>query len=117
MSAPSPAQRRVLDTAGIRRIGTDARNRPVVQGLVGIPNQLRTWAVKRDGDPVTPAEPVAIEVAHAIEGPDVMWGAGKARGHNVGCSCGWRAGTFGGEARARQLAQAHLEAQAEAASG
>lgn len=56
---PTSQQRRVLETPGVVRIGTDARNRPVVRAMAGIPAQLRTWAVKRDGDPTDPAEPIS----------------------------------------------------------
>lgn len=110
-TAPTPAQRRVLSTAGIRRVGTDARNRPIVEGKVGIPNQLRTWAVKRDGDPTDPAEPVTLEVEHALdepESPRTIYG--RDTGWAIGCSCGWRAGTMGDKARILERAEAHLQA-------
>jgi hypothetical protein len=45
------AVRRVLDTEGVTHVGWDENNRPVVEKMVGIPQQLRRWAVKRDGDP------------------------------------------------------------------
>lgn len=54
----TPQQRTVLETPGVQRIGTDARNRPVVRGAVGIPAQERTWSVLRSGDPTDVAEPV-----------------------------------------------------------
>jgi hypothetical protein len=62
----TPAQRRVLAIEGVTRIGTDARNRPVIQavGQVSAGGVRRTWAVKRDGDPTDPAEP--IEPAPAV---------------------------------------------------
>lgn len=55
---PSTQQRRVLDTEGVRLVGFDARQRPVVEALTGIPQSLRRWAVKRDGDPADVVEPV-----------------------------------------------------------
>lgn len=42
----------------LKFIGIDARKRPVVSALVGVPATRRTWAIKRDGDPTDPAEPV-----------------------------------------------------------
>ena len=47
----SAQQRRVIDTDGITLIGFDDRSRPVVEGAIGIPKQVRRWAIKRDGDP------------------------------------------------------------------
>jgi len=47
----SPSQRRVLNTPGVNHIGWDERGRPVVTAMTCVPNQRRTWAVLRDGDP------------------------------------------------------------------
>ena len=47
----STQQRRVLAVEGIKHLGWDEKNRPVVEALSGIPRTLRRWAVKRDGDP------------------------------------------------------------------
>jgi hypothetical protein len=54
----SVQQRRVLSTEGVKFIGEDAKGRPVVEMMVGIPNTLRRWAVKRDGDPTDITEPI-----------------------------------------------------------
>lgn len=55
MTAPhpktTPAQRRVITTEGVHLIGWDEKSRPVVEGMFGIPNQLRRWAILRNGDP------------------------------------------------------------------
>lgn len=56
----SAQQRRVLATEGLTYLGTDARERPVVEGLVGIPQQARTWAVLRSGDPADVVQPVSL---------------------------------------------------------
>jgi hypothetical protein len=55
---PSPAQRRVLNIDGVRLEGWDAKNRPVVSAMLGIPNQLRRWAILRSGEPTNVTEPV-----------------------------------------------------------
>jgi hypothetical protein len=58
----TPQQRRVVDTPGVRYLGRDEKGRPVVEGLSGIPQQMRRWALARSGDPldirgtVTPPE-------------------------------------------------------------
>ncbi len=52
----SAQQRRVVEQSTL--VGFDARDRPVVEKLVGIPGQLRRWAVLRSGDPADITEPV-----------------------------------------------------------
>lgn len=70
----SAQQRRVLETKGVTLLGHDEAGRPVVEAMTGIPQQLRRWAVKRDGDPieikgnVTPDE-LAIMKRIAHENP------------------------------------------------
>lgn len=54
----TPQQRLVLDNPQVTLVGTDARGRPVVEAMVGIPNSLHRWSVKRDGDPTDVSEPV-----------------------------------------------------------
>lgn len=59
----SAQQRRVLSTPGVNYLGRDEKNRPVVSAMTGIPQQYRTWAVLKNGDPtdvtgqVTPPSP------------------------------------------------------------
>ena len=48
----------VLNTPGVRLVGIDAKNRPVVEKMAGIPHQLRRWAILRNGDPADVTEPV-----------------------------------------------------------
>lgn len=63
LPALSAPQCRVLATDGPpwpTYLGTDAKGRPVVEALVGIPNTLRTWAVLRNGDPTDVTQPVAL---------------------------------------------------------
>lgn len=63
LSALSAQQCRVLGSDGplyLTYLGTDAKGRPVVEALVGIPNALRTWAVLRNGDPTDVTQPVAL---------------------------------------------------------
>lgn len=64
----SPQQRLVLATDGLTYLGTDAKTRPVVEGLAGIPNTLRTWAVLRNGDPTDVTQPV--QLAHRLPKPE-----------------------------------------------
>ncbi len=47
----SAQQRRVLNTKGVTLLGVDEKGRPVVEAQLGIPNQLRRWALLRSGDP------------------------------------------------------------------
>lgn len=54
----SPAQQRVIDHDRVTLVGHDAKDRPVVRALVGIPNQMRQWAVLRSGDPTDVTLPV-----------------------------------------------------------
>jgi pantothenate kinase-related protein Tda10 len=54
----SKAQSRVVSMDGVTLEGWDAKNRPVVSAMLGIPNQLRRWAIKRDGDPTDVTDPV-----------------------------------------------------------
>lgn len=51
MAALSAAQRRVLMTDGVEMLGWDEKGRPVVRAESGIPKQMRTWAILRNGDP------------------------------------------------------------------
>lgn len=51
MPALSAAQRRILMNREVEFLGWDENNRPVVQGEFGIPRQMRTWALLRNGDP------------------------------------------------------------------
>ena len=44
-------QRRVIFTPRISFLGWDENNRPVVEGMVGIPQQFQRWALTRKGDP------------------------------------------------------------------
>lgn len=51
MSNLSAQQRRVINMPGVALLGQDEKGRPVVQQMSGIPQQLRTWAILRSGDP------------------------------------------------------------------
>jgi hypothetical protein len=61
MPVPHPLsaqQRRVIDNPNVHLVGFDARRRPVVRALSGIPQQWRRWALLRNGDPADITEPV-----------------------------------------------------------
>lgn len=51
-------QTRVFHTPGVQHVGTDAKERPVVRGMVGIPAQLRYWSVLRNGNPTDVVDPI-----------------------------------------------------------
>jgi hypothetical protein len=48
----SAHQRRVLRNDNVTLLGYDEAGRPVIKAMVGNPQQLRTWALGRGGDPV-----------------------------------------------------------------
>lgn len=54
----STAQRRIIDSEGVTLEGWDAKGRPVVSMMAGIPAQLRRWAVLKNGDPTDITEPI-----------------------------------------------------------
>lgn len=47
----TPKQRRVIGNDNVTLVGYDEAGRPVVNAMVGNPQQLRTWALNRQGDP------------------------------------------------------------------
>lgn len=53
----SAAQKRVIATPGVKLIGIDSKMRPIVQQMTGIPQQLREWAVLKNGEPTDVTEP------------------------------------------------------------
>jgi hypothetical protein len=56
------AQATVLNLDGIKFIGVDSKNRPVVEGNVGNPHRRVRWALLKNGDPTDVTEPVNTEV-------------------------------------------------------
>ena len=52
-------QRRVVETATVHLVGWDAKGRPVVSGLVGIPQRRQTWALLKNGDPADITSPIS----------------------------------------------------------
>lgn len=54
----STHQTRVIRQPGVKHLGTDSKDRPVVGKMSGIPEQWRTWAVTRKGEPTDISEPV-----------------------------------------------------------
>lgn len=52
-------QRRVVNTSGVRLLGIDAKGRPVVEMLAGIPNRMQRWSLTKAGEAADVVEPVA----------------------------------------------------------
>jgi hypothetical protein len=67
-------QRRVLDTPRVKLLGYDEAGKPVVEGLTGIPHQLRRWALKTDGDP--------LDITGKVTNPVNEWFEAIARGED-----------------------------------
>jgi hypothetical protein len=84
MAADKPLsvqQRLVLASPRVRLLGVDAKGRPVVEAPVGIPQQVRRWAVLRSGDPADVTEPVR-NVCPGGGGP---WGTAVGGGGRPVC--------------------------------
>lgn len=52
MAKLTAQQKRVVQTPGVSFLGWDEKDRPVVEGMFGIPQQLRRWAITRKGDQI-----------------------------------------------------------------
>jgi hypothetical protein len=72
-------QRQVLDAPRVDFLGYDEAERPVVEGMFGIPHQLRRWAIKADGDPA--------DIVGKVHNPLDEWFETIARGEDCP-SCG-----------------------------
>jgi hypothetical protein len=74
MNKLTKQQRRVLDTPRVKLLGYDEAGKPVVEGMTGIPHQLRRWALKADGDP--------LDITGKVSNPLDEWFEAIARGED-----------------------------------